>query len=220
MTGIMAPRARGRPGDRIVLVGQHRLARRRASALVLLCTVLIVCIETAASARPPSGTAALAAADFRPIAFGPAPGEPSTNDNAIGRVEPLAPIADFSEETRSFAPRPRPAQANTARVQVKTVPLRLTGKRASGSATWYCMAGVSSCHYQYAGGMYAAAGPPLRVGDWRGRRVQVCAGGGCIVVTLIDWCACGGSHIIDLYSDAFRRLAPLSSGAVQVTVRW
>ena len=29
---------------------------------------------------------------------------------------------------------------------------------------------------------------------------------------LIDWCACGNGHIIDLYSDAFRRLAPLSSG--------
>jgi Lytic transglycolase len=220
MTGSMTPRDGERPGDRIVHVGRHRLAHRRASALVLLCAVLIVGIETAASARPPSGPTVLTAADFHPIAFGPAGSEASTSDNAIGRVEPLAPIADFTEETRSFAPRPRPAQANTPRVQVKTIPLRLTGKRASGSATWYCLSGVSSCHYQYASGMYAAAGPALRVGDWRGRRVQVCGGQGCVVVTLIDWCACGGSHLIDLYSGAFRLLAPLSSGAVQVTVRW
>jgi hypothetical protein len=98
--------------------------------------------------------------------------------------------------------------------------LRLTGKHASGDATWYCMAGVSDCHSAYAGGMYAAAGPALRVGAWRGRIVQVCGGGRCVNVKLIDWCACGGSHIIDLYSDAFSRLASLSSGALPVTVRW
>ena len=27
-------------------------------------------------------------------------------------------------------------------------------------------------------------------------------------------------HMIDLYSDAFRRLAPLSEGALHVTVSW
>jgi hypothetical protein len=184
----------------------------------------MVCIETVASARPPSEPAVLTAADFHPIVVGlalrDAPTEASRSDSAIARVEPFAPIADFAETTRSFAPRATPGQANPARVQLKVIPLRLTGKHASGSATWYCKAGVSVCHGQYAGGMYAAAGPALRVGDWRGRRVQVCSGGSCVVVTLIDWCACGGSHIIDLYSDAFQRLAPLSSGAVQVTVRW
>jgi rare lipoprotein A (peptidoglycan hydrolase) len=39
-------------------------------------------------------------------------------------------------------------------------------------------------------------------------------------VRLIDWCACGGNHIIDLYGDAFTRLAPLSAGAVRVRVSW
>jgi rare lipoprotein A (peptidoglycan hydrolase) len=183
----------------------------------------MVCLETVASARPPSEPAVLTAADFHPIVVG-APNDAATkaltNDGAIARLEPRAPIADFAEGTRSFAPRPTPEQVNAARVQVKTIPLRLTGKHASGSATWYCKAGVSACHSQYAGGMYAAAGPALRVGDWRGRRVQVCGGGNCVVVTLIDWCACGGSHIIDLYSAAFQRLAPLSSGAIQVSVRW
>ena len=79
---------------------------------------------------------------------------------------------------------------------------------------------MSVCHHDYPGGMYAAAGGPLRVGDWRGRRVQVCGGGRCIVVTLIDWCACGNGHIIDLYSDAFQRLTPLSSGGLRVKVSW
>jgi hypothetical protein len=39
-------------------------------------------------------------------------------------------------------------------------------------------------------------------------------------VTLID-CNCGEhANLIDLYSDAFQRLAPLSRGVVKVTVSW
>ena len=60
--------------------------------------------------------------------------------------------------------------------------------------------------------MYAAAGAEIRKGDWRGRTVTVCAGEDCIRVTLIDWCACEGNRVIDLYGDAFRRLAPLGRG--------
>jgi rare lipoprotein A (peptidoglycan hydrolase) len=68
--------------------------------------------------------------------------------------------------------------------------------------------------------MYAAAGPALRVGDWRGRTVTVCGSGSCLNVRLIDWCACGSGRVIALYSDAFRQLAPLSSGTVSVQVTW
>jgi hypothetical protein len=95
-----------------------------------------------------------------------------------------------------------------------------TGHHASGSATWYCKPGVSVCPSSYSGGYYAAAGPALRVGAWRGRVVRVCGSGSCINVRLVDWCACGGSHIIDLFSDAFQRLAPLNAGALRVTVSW
>jgi len=102
----------------------------------------------------------------------------------------------------------------------KVPPLRLTGHHAYGSATWYCLSGVSPCHQDYGDGMYAAAGSALRVGDWRGRRVQVCGAGTCVVVRLIDRCACGDGRIIDLYSDAYRRLAPLSSGELRVKVSW
>jgi hypothetical protein len=66
--------------------------------------------------------------------------------------------------------------------------------------------------------MFAAAGPALRVGHWRGRVVTVCAAV-CIRVTLNDWCACRG-RLIDLSDEAFGRLAPLSRGLVRVEVRW
>lgn len=108
---------------------------------------------------------------------------------------------------------PEPA----VRTQSKASPGRI---RARGAATWYCVAGVSACHRDYGAGLYAAAGAELRVGDWRGRKVTVCAGDACVRVTLIDWCACEGDRVVDLYGDAFRRLAPLGTGIVRVSVRW
>lgn len=81
-----------------------------------------------------------------------------------------------------------------------------------GTASWY----------DDGPGLYAAAGPALRVGDWRNSRVEVCAET-CVVVRLVDWCACykgtARERVIDLSPDAFRRLAPLSRGLVRVTVR-
>ena len=141
---------------------------------------------------------------------------------SAGRLRTGAPITDFAAGARAVpSARATPVQRSSARAIPKKLPFHATGHRASGTATWYCLAGVSRCHNAYPGGLYAAAGPGLRIGDWRGRRVQVCGGGACVVVTLIDWCACGsGARLIDLYSDAFRRLAPLSSGGLQVTVRW
>jgi len=91
-------------------------------------------------------------------------------------------------------------------------------KKVSGKATWYCVPGVSVCHRNYANGMYAAAGSELRKGNWRGSKVRVCTSTRCVVVTLVDWCACKGDRIIDLYGMAFRKLAPLSRGVLQVSV--
>jgi rare lipoprotein A (peptidoglycan hydrolase) len=132
-------------------------------------------------------------------------------------------IPDFSTPSRTVAPRATPAQPTVTRSQSKAprqLAVHLTGHSASGTATWYCKPGVSVCHNAYPGGLYAAAGPELRVGDWRGRAVRVCGNGRCVNVRLIDWCACGGNHIIDLYSDAFTRLAPLSAGGIRVRVSW
>jgi hypothetical protein len=135
------------------------------------------------------------------------------------------PIADFAVEQPTHAPRAHPPQPNGSRSISKARPqtqpkASATGRHASGSATWYCKTGVSVCPSSHSGGYYAAAGAALRVGNWRGRVVRVCGSGSCINVRLVDWCACGGSHIIDLFGDAFQRLAPLNAGAVRVTVSW
>lgn len=83
-----------------------------------------------------------------------------------------------------------------------------------GKATWYC------CTKGYGESrMVAAAGSELRIGNWRGRTVTVTGpAGNSIRVKLVDWCACKGSRIIDLQPAAFRRLAPLSRGVIDVSV--
>ena len=192
-----------------------------------MCALATLWVAATVAARPPTPPAVLGPAAFHPVTLdesvtAEAPGlGADAAPNAAQRAAPGDLIADFAGPGPSFAARPNPSQPNTAKAaNIGWSRPRLTGRHASGSATWYCQSGVSACHSAYAGGMYAAAGPALRVGAWRGRIVVVCGGGRCVNVKLIDWCACGGSHIIDLYSDAFRQLAPLSSGALAVTVRW
>jgi Lytic transglycolase len=157
---------------------------------------------------------------------------PQTGD----RGAPLAPssrlpgagsadqIGDFQvEASRTFAPRANPNQPARAEAILKPKPTPTPPPNPThsvrGRAAWYCNNG-SGCPAGYSGGLYAAAGPGLRVGNWRGRTVSVCGSGSCINVTLVDWCACGGDREIDLFADAFRRLAPLASGTLAVTVRW
>lgn len=81
----------------------------------------------------------------------------------------------------------------------------------TGVATWYDDPRKT--------GTYAAAGPPLRVGNWRGRLVWVSTGGHAFPVILSDWCACR-EKVIDLSPGLFSRFAPLDRGIVIVTVRW
>jgi len=91
--------------------------------------------------------------------------------------------------------------------------------RARGQASWYC--GPSSrCTRGFAGGLYAAIRRDL-LARARNHHVRVCSlAGRCVTVTIID-CNCGpNANLIDLYSDAFQRLAPLSRGVVKVTVSW
>lgn len=119
------------------------------------------------------------------------------------------------------SPQPMPGQLS--RVKPKQ-PQRSSsnGSLVTGIASWYCLAGQSICHRDYpdrAGpDLFAAAGPALRTGHWRGRVVTVCADG-CVQVKLVDWCACGGGRVIDLYADAFNRISNLSAGVVRVRVR-
>ena len=113
--------------------------------------------------------------------------------------------------TRQGGPNPATA-VPLAGVPFFTVSPFFTPTVKNGIASWY---GTGP------DGLYAAAGPALRVGDWRGSTVTVCAER-CIRVRLTDYCECYAGtdreRIVDLSDDAFRALAPLSRGLVRVTV--
>ncbi len=194
-----------------------------AALVVALTTMSAAALSTAAvpglpAPIDPSAFELIAGTDLFAVRTPSAPA-------ASRRPAPM--IADFANPVRSFAPRPEPRLVVAPRIVAAATPRPPSPRvaagasaRATGPASWYCKPGVSVCHYAYSGGMYAAAGPKLRVGNWRGRVVRVCGSGSCVTVKLIDWCACGGGRVIDLYSDAFRQLAPLSQGTVRVTVSW
>lgn len=196
-----------------------------AAVLALALVPLLLGATTTATAQAPSSPARLS-----PIAF-TAIDPPSLTLEANSSLRPAArdvPLAATSDITLSGVLSPAEAEASlsrpdaaqpapSVRTRSKAPPGRI---RARGAATWYCVPGVSACHRDYGGGLYAAAGAELRVGDWRGRKVSVCIGDDCVRVTLVDWCACPGDRVIDLYGDAFRRLAPLGTGILRVSVRW
>lgn len=84
-----------------------------------------------------------------------------------------------------------------------------------GRATWYCSE-TSPCTAGYdPEDMVAAIDPTL--GIPKGATVTVCHDD-CIVVRIVDVCACAGSRLIDLTSGAFARLAPLDRGVIDVTI--
>ena len=75
------------------------------------------------------------------------------------------------------------------------------GHQLTGLATWYATGPDCLC---------AAAGPALRVGDWRGSTVTVTANGRLIEVTLADACWCVDRHglptLLDLSDEAVAAL--------------
>jgi rare lipoprotein A (RlpA)-like double-psi beta-barrel protein len=201
---------------------------RRFVAAGIVVAMVTLSAASLSSATGPNPPAPLDQAAFELIAGSDLAHTAAIFPEPAASRGPAPLIADFANPVRSFAARPEPRLVVAPRVvttaKAKPRPAFQAAAdgtvRASGPASWYCKAGVSICHHSYPGGMYAAAGPKLRVGNWRGRVVQVCGNGSCVSVKLIDWCACGGGRVIDLYSDAFRRLAPLSKGTVRVTVSW
>lgn len=151
--------------------------------------------------------------------FRPVPSPPRTA---------VAPRTTPTVDSHGLQKAPEPSRPRVAvpepRARVVAPPATPgpAGSKVSGTATWYCLQGVSPCHYAKSAGAYAAAGSEVRrwLGPkWRGQHVTVCQGDDCVRVKLIDWCACGGRRIIDLYSDAFRQLSPLGAGVIEVTVR-
>jgi rare lipoprotein A (peptidoglycan hydrolase) len=196
-----------------------------AAALVLAIVVSLFGTSLSVGRQPTP------VAEFDPSAFTVIVPPETTETTEVAAVAPT--ITDFRNEAALVSrvtpelvqPRHRfvrkgvRASASARRVSGPVAAVG-SGHKVRGIATWYCLPGVSTCTSGHRGGMYAAAGSELRIGNWRGRHVKVCGNGNCIVVTLIDWCACGGSRIIDLYHDAFSRLASPSSGGLGVTVSW
>ena len=177
-------------------------------------------------ARPPATPSSLDPGAFRTVAVADSIADSMQPQPSIntGTSDSPAQIGDFQAgEDRSFEPRAKPKQPARAESVLKPTPRPTPPPNpthnVNGRAAWYCQNG-SGCPAGYSGGLFAAAGEALRVGNWRGRTVSVCGAGNCVNVTLVDWCACGGSRVIDLFSDAYRRLAPLSSGTVAVRVTW
>ena len=109
---------------------------------------------------------------------------------------------------------PRPQREPEVHVVDLPVAPSPRGGGLTGRASWY----------EYVPGG-AAAGPKLRAllgKGWRGSKVQVCADGDCVTVTLSDWCQCykgeKRERIIDLDVRSFAALADPSAGLVRVTV--
>ena len=180
--------------------GSVRGGRRRPVAtppLLLLALILTGCVssEPAASVGVPDSRAPVDAV----ATHGP------------HGVWPIPAASLRTVRTRPVVPIPSPHLIVEANPHGSS--------RSSGTASWFCGHG-SSCTRGYPDGLYAAAGPRLRIGDWRGRLVRVESAGRTVVVRLIDWCFCGGGRLLDLYSSAFERLAPLSRGLVNVEVSW
>ena len=144
--------------------------------------------------------------------------------SSTSQLQRRAPIVATPPRSVVLLPTPRPVHAATGgsrpTAPTATPPPVGSGHRVSGRASWFCLPGTSACTHGYNGGLYAAAGSEIRIGNWRGRFVKVCGNGNCVRVRLIDWCACAGTRIIDLYNDAFRRLASPSVGTIAVTITW
>ena len=108
----------------------------------------------------------------------------------------LADATPTPSPVHSLAPRPTQSvpSVDAGRVSASLV--------LTGIASWYATGGP---------GIYGAAGPALRQGNWRGSVVTVCVmGGRCLALRLSDWCQCllgqANERIVDLSLDVVRAL--------------
>jgi len=203
------------------------VTRPLGAATALVLAVVVSLFGTSLSVgRQPVPIGSIDPGAFTLIAPPAAPGPAAPTEAQPGIFSDFRNQAAGLSRVAASVPLPR-RQVVQRRSQVALVASQAVTTTAGntrsvkGGATWYCLPGVSSCTSGYSSsGLYAAAGSELRIGNWRGRTVKVCGNGNCIFVKLIDWCACGGSRIIDLYHSAFSRLASPSSGGLSVTVSW
>ena len=166
------------------------------------------------------------------VAFAFAVGYAAGRVTATPRPSPEALLPTTTgapQQTRLETGAPNSPTATSVVIPESDIPLATPSFEGSGIASWYCNSipergPLSPCTRGYPDVVgtdaYAAAGPLLRDGDWRGRVVTVFGPVGFEVVTLIDWCACP-NKIVDLYADVFEDVCgPLSRGVCLVSVSW
>jgi hypothetical protein len=198
---IRAPRSRLTAAAALIAVGTFTIAAN-----------LAVGLEPGTPTQIPDSA-------FRPVSLPPAlagaPGTLAAPASTLGIpviFEPMLPASPPPE-------RAQPSLKAAKPIVVAVVPK--TTHSISGTASWYCRAGVSPCTVDHLddGGIdaYAAAGPRLRAAigsNWRGNIVYVDG----LRVQLIDWCQCyegeSNEKLLDLYYDVFARTGS------RVTVRW
>lgn len=133
---------------------------------------------------------------------------------------------DLPEDRREPETTPAPTAAPTAhppRATAQPRPTRTARPTSiTGTATFYCnkdatRGPLSRCTRGHPDGLYAAISPDLAF--LTGKTVRVSYGASYVDVVIID-CNCRATRSIDLYADAFVRLAPLTLGRLHVTLSW
>lgn len=133
--------------------------------------------------------------------------QPTTNNIAV---------REHVARGTSVSPSPSPEATLKATPTATPEPKRkrmTVVSQVTGKASWFATG---------PDGPYAAACWGLRKAmgkGWRGETVLVVAGKRAIEVRITDWCG-SRTKLIDLSDQAFRYLAPLSRGVIQVTVGW
>jgi len=202
--------------------GHHRPSRGgyrlRQGVLVGLAGIIsLVVMATGVTGQEPTPIIPISSTAFREVEAATPTPLPSPTPTLAPTPTPTPQSTPTPTPTVAPKPTPRPTPRPTKKPALPRA--SSTGHSASGVPTYYCRAGVSRCTRGYpdragVADYYAAAGPSLRVGNWRGRVVTVWANGRHLRVKLVDFCACGGSHFIDLYWDAFKALGQPSHAKV------
>jgi len=202
---------------------------RRAQLAILLAVLAILAIyvlwPTPAASDVPVAAPRIPASEFEAIRSADplASGQASISADPQPRTLTPTTLRPAPSVTTPELRAPSPfggSVAPSARPVPKAAPVPTGGSKAVPAASKTGISGTASWFASPRG--VSAAGPALRTAlgpGWRGRQVSVCAGPACITVVLGDWCACS-RRVIDLDDNQFARLAPLSRGVVEVSVRW
>jgi hypothetical protein len=145
---------------------QPRWRRRVAIVALVAGAFLAGFIVRAALATPRAGPTQ--APSFEDVPVSTQPGVPHGMPATEGRRDDASlgmPVWHVEQQWGQDLPELRPTQATDAVASPSGIGSPLQG--VQGLATWFC------CTAGHPSGLYAAAGPALRVGHWRGRVVTV-----------------------------------------------